>query len=235
MCKFFIIKGAIDFVFPNATRQLCSLHMKKNFDAYIDKQEMPNILKKHLKKLTFGETGLINSKDEKEFHASLTKIGDIQISKNHQRHVQNVTDKLYKYVLTPRWQKGSSENYTNNNAESQNHVLKSFSGWSSSQSSELVDKLKTLVTIQYKDMEKSLYGSGNFEVIGYDAAKTRWQKFSEKEKSDIYLSFLMGKIGKKISKSKRIQVNEKLLKTARKPNSRKRVRATKTRRLKFFH
>ena len=77
------------------------------------------------------------------------------MSKNQQRHTQNVTDKLYKYALTPRWQKGYSENYTNNNAESQNHALKNFSRWNLSHASYLVDKLKTFVTIQYKDMEKS--------------------------------------------------------------------------------
>ena len=64
------------------------------------------------------------------------------MSKNQQRHIQNVNEKLYKYVVTPRWQKGSSVNYTNNNAESQKHVLKIFSNWNSSQASDLVDKFK---------------------------------------------------------------------------------------------
>ena len=173
---------------------------------------MRNILKKHLMKLSFGEAGLINLKNEKEFHALLTKIEKIQISKNQQRHVrQKTTPIIMRSHKTTFW--------------------KSFSGWSSFQASELIDKLKKLLRFSTKIWTSLFIGQEILKWLFAMQQKPDGRNFLKKENLIFIWIFWWGRL-EKISKIKGIQVNEKLLKTARKPNSRKLVRATKTRRLK---
>lgn len=55
-------------------------------------------------------------------------------------------------------------NWTNNNSESINHVLKSYTQWRVQQLPDLVEKLRLLVESQQIEADRSLCGRGDFEL-----------------------------------------------------------------------
>jgi len=62
--------------------------------------------------------------------------------------------------------------WTNNNAESVNHVLKQFTQWKPQQLPDLVDKLRQLVTAQFNEADRAIIGRGDF-VLAASHAKHR--------------------------------------------------------------
>ena len=56
----------------------------------------------------------------------------------------------------------SVTNWTNNNCESINHILKISTDWRPRKLPDLVDRLHTSVTLQMLDLRRSLYDSGNY-------------------------------------------------------------------------
>jgi nucleoid DNA-binding protein len=55
--------------------------------------------------------------------------------------------------------------WTNNNSESENHVLKQEIQWATQNLSDLIDSLYNVVKLQYQDLKRALIpGLGNFEL-----------------------------------------------------------------------
>jgi hypothetical protein len=52
--------------------------------------------------------------------------------------------------------------WTNNNAESINNVLKINTNWKPQSLTALIEKLFSVVKLQYLDTRRALYGVGNF-------------------------------------------------------------------------
>ena len=68
--------------------------------------------------------------------------------------------------------------WTNDNAESLNHILKQAIDWKSKPLLSLVDTLTTLIDTQYKDMKKSLVSTDQFRLADshkhFGVSKTMW-------------------------------------------------------------
>ena len=57
--------------------------------------------------------------------------------------------------------------WTNNNAESYNHVLKTKTEWRNMKRvTDLVESVYTLVSVQLKDLRRALHGAGNYALAG---------------------------------------------------------------------
>ena len=54
--------------------------------------------------------------------------------------------------------------YTSNNAESMNHVLKNATGWRVHKLPDLINNIKNIVTAQYRDSERAIYGEGSYTL-----------------------------------------------------------------------
>jgi len=55
--------------------------------------------------------------------------------------------------------------WTNNNAESYNHVLKSKTQWKQlKRVTDLIDNVRGLVEVPLKDLRRALHGDGNFAL-----------------------------------------------------------------------
>jgi len=79
--------------------------------------------------------------------------------------------------------------WTNNNAESMNHVLKQMVQWRPQKLPELIANLRTLVEAQYTEADRALCGRGDF-VLATSHAKHRltvdaWQDMSAKQKTKV--------------------------------------------------
>jgi len=141
-------------------------------------------------------------------------------------------------LKTSSWVKGA---WTNNNAESYNHVLKTKTNWKSlKRVSDLIDNIHGLVKVQLKDLRRALHGDGNFVVSGpfrrHVVSYQTWQAFTEDRRNALYTRFLRDS-GNRVSPPTVTSSDGSftVLNTssvARKPGQRKRPRADKTKTLK---
>lgn len=86
-----------------------------------------------------------------------------------------------------------SREWTNNNCESINHVLKQAIDWKSKPLLELVGVLQDLTNGQYKDLRAALLGTGEFRLAdGYrhfQITKTEWVSKTAEQKNKVYQKF----------------------------------------------
>lgn len=85
--------------------------------------------------------------------------------------------------------------WTNNNAESFNHVLKAKTEWKQLKlTSDLVASVKSLVEVQLKDVGRSLHGQGNFVLSGpfmhHTVSYNTWQSLPSERRGELFSRFL---------------------------------------------
>ena len=120
--------NALKNVFPNSKQYLCILHLEKNFNRFLEKLDESKQVKKMLWNAMFGHKGtsLAESKNDKEFSSRYDEINKINLKKDDSRFIHKFCKTLYDYVLNPKWDDGLEHSFTNNNAESCNHVIKNY-------------------------------------------------------------------------------------------------------------
>lgn len=118
-----LTKG-IDSVFPEATRLLCTKHLKDNVSAYLqnalcttDKQRSDIISN------IFGNNGLVSAEDSFELESkSKTLISENpKFAKYFDYRLNN---RLLEHVIKPRKQLQHERLWNNNNSDSINHLFK---------------------------------------------------------------------------------------------------------------
>jgi hypothetical protein len=112
----------------------------------------------------FGTTGLSSALDTVEFDDKAREI-----SRDHpefdpyfQTHLK---DRLREYVNIPKRQLRHDRLWTNNNCESMNHIFKRAVNWTPKSIPELIQNLHDIVKVQLIDMKRSLFGTGNYELL----------------------------------------------------------------------
>jgi len=84
--------------------------------------------------------------------------------------------------------------WTNNNCESINHILKQAIDWKAQPLTDLVDTLHGVVKSQYSEVQRSLFGVGDFELCPefkhFAMSVATWSQSSEKKRSCHYSRFL---------------------------------------------
>ena len=86
------------------------------------------------------------------------------------------------------------ENWTNNNCESANHILKLEVDWKPQPLVELVERFYSLIHAEYKDLQRATVGAGNFKLAGplkhHYINPSVWASKSNSEKNQLFLRFL---------------------------------------------
>ena len=103
-----------------------------------------------------------------------------------------VCNDIMQVLQTSTW---ISRAWTNNNAESYNHVLKTKTSWKSlKRVSDLIDHIHGLVKVQLKDLRRALHGDGNFVVSGpfrrHLVSYQAWQGLTADRRNTLYTRFL---------------------------------------------
>ena len=97
----------------------------------------------------------------------------------------DVNEPVRKMVISREW--------TNNNCESINHVLKQAIDWKSKPLLELVEVFQDLANGQYKDLRAALLGTVEFRLAdGYrhfQITKTEWVSKTAEQKNKVYQKF----------------------------------------------
>jgi len=159
--------NAIQTAFPEAGHILCMRHLRqickqKLIDDCIDKTDRDSILND-----IFGNDGLIHAGDIICFDAKCSAIEEK--SKDLSSKFNRYFDKKLKNNLKDQWSENVPSgrfdtDWTNNNSESLNHVLKRAINWQSKPLLDLVIILRNIVDTQFKDLLRSLVSMGQYRI-----------------------------------------------------------------------
>ena len=231
---------AIDQVFPDATRMLCTKHLRENVQFYLQsKVGTERGQRQAIVNSIFGADGLLNADTTIEFE---TRSQQLETSSEQLPAFQNyyrtrLKPRLEKYVFEPR-RKVENKQWTNNNAESINNVFKLAVDWKPQRTKELILKLYSVVSIHYMDYRSALHGHGNYQLVRgeqqYQVHDSIWRCKSEEEKRRLFMGFLRDAKRKVVpkyitSKDGRYSVINKAKGAAKKPGQRRRPKNERTR------
>ena len=149
----------------------------------------------------------------------------------------SLVPRVWDHIFKPRISRNYIPlNWTNNNCESINNILKLSTNWKVLKLPDLIEKLYSIVKIQYADMRRALHGHGNYELIPklkhLVLPHNVWSQKNEEEKHSHFQKFMSTNAEKKEKTVTSSDGNLEIPAThsvARKPGQRKRVRAERTR------
>jgi len=115
----------------------------------------------------FGDNGLVHADDEIYFDVLCEQIEEkaMELSPTFHRYftsrVKLTVKELWSGPTPPGY---FDKNWTNNNCESLNQVLKASINWESKPLLDLVTTLKEIVDAQFKDLLRSLVSRGQYRI-----------------------------------------------------------------------
>ena len=128
-------------------------------------------------------------------------------------------------------------NWTNNNSESLNHIMKLDTKWKPGKTKEMIDNLYSITKLHFQDFRRALYGGGNYRLVNkrmktrYGVSKDEWCQLNASERGDKFQQFLKNlyrKSNDKFVKSSYSNFKVPKATTAKKPGQRKRSKSVKT-------
>ena len=235
------IKNAIAINFPNASHALCTRHLKENTKRHLEDTGVNQQVRQQILDSIFGSRG-ISVADTQIVYEERVKnakhIIDTYTSEETLNYFNNrLLPVIRKHVVTPYQQGFINENWTNNNSESINHMFKQCTGWKPQALPDLVHKMYELVAGQYSDLEKALFGMGNFRLAethrDFYVSPAAWSLKSREERKKIYQKFLKGKNssqrpGKFVFSTDGTRIVMNSPSGGKKPDQRKRKRTART-------
>ena len=185
----------------------------------------------------FGDDGLLNKKTLDDFNEKALQLS-LQYSQNvpeFSKYFENMVSKIREFVFKPVNDSRVPKNWKNNGCESLNHIIKLAGDWKKSKLLDLVDRLFKIVQLQYAEVTKAIHGQGNFELAGemkkFQIRDQIWKSKSEEEKQVLIKKVLLHKPRIKAntitSTDGKLTINT-ARKLAKKPGSRKRLKANRT-------
>ena len=187
---------AITTAFPESTHILCTRHLRENtnqklLDDAVDKTERKDILDR-----IYGKDGILHADDTICFEEKCNELEEhsSQISNKFQKYFTGRLKTLLKQkVNEPVRHEKVPENWTNNNCESLNHVLKQAIDWRSKPLTELVDILQDLATGQFKDLRSAMLGTGEYRLAEshsqFRMTKTEWINKTDAQRNKAFKKF----------------------------------------------
>lgn len=188
--------NGLRMAFPQATHVLCTRHLEENARHMLTNDAITVTQKQRVLKRIFGDGGLVNANDSICYDDMAEKI-EVELS--------DISDKFTKYykkrlvgtlklkVNDPQRRDMISKNWTNNNCESINHVLKQAVGWKPHPLPDLVEVLRDLVNGQFRKLRGALLQSGDYRLSQthkrFELTKTDWIKLTPDQKTNHFRRF----------------------------------------------
>ena len=235
------IVNAARSVFPQSKHLYCMLHCKDNVRHHLTVLGVPSAQRENVLNLLFGSNGISEAADE-----ILQDDRTAELLQYVRQHNIDAIDYLQKRILpkiynnnTLKWAEqwiGHTQ-WTNNNCESMNHVLKIQVDWKPKRVTDLIDHLQSVVHQQYLELQRSLAGLGDLQLTpGFNRHLTtqlRWNAMSTDVKQRAF-SKLMADDGSTSKTKKNVTSTDGALtvignqRVARKKNQRRRLTAERS-------
>jgi hypothetical protein len=164
------IKNAIASCFPEARSLSCIRHLKQNVSDYLSQKigvKESDI--KRIKADLFGPQGVESSENAAVFFLRTQEATRTvqRIAPAYVPHLQNRIIPLLRSnfdVVTGAAGFPNLRQWTNNNCESMNHVLKLAIQWKPQALVNLVQRIRKEIQSQYTEIEMAIVGQGNFRL-----------------------------------------------------------------------
>ena len=132
---------AIDNVFPNATRLLCSKHIKDNVTDHIkNKLPITKDQRSDIISTLFGDNGIINADDTTDFDVRSENLcSSFPVFSAYFN--SKLKTRMLEHVIRPSRQGTNTRLWTNNNCERMNHRFKISTDWKPQRLLELVNTI----------------------------------------------------------------------------------------------
>jgi hypothetical protein len=138
---------AIDVVFPNSKRSLCTKHLKDNITDYLkNKIGIKTKDRIHLIDFIFGEQGILNSADAFQFEERCSQ--------------------LLTYVNTPDFNNYFERTLKPKLELNYKNFMKLDVNWKPHSTPALINLLADMIKLQ--QLERVLYNSGNYRLFGFN-------------------------------------------------------------------
>jgi len=191
----------------------------------------------------FGCNGLLHKEDDYEFDKTAMELTDkfTTDAAEFVPYFKNLIPRLKHYVFEPSKQNDWIPlNWTNNNCESLNNIIKVSTNWKLLKLPDLIEELHKIVLLQYADIRRAIHGQGNYEVIQLLKRMTVshmvWGSKNEAEKVQLVKRFMSSRLSEKSKTEKEKTLSStdgklnihKTAAIAKKPGQRKRTRTERT-------
>ncbi|XP_053375386.1 uncharacterized protein LOC128547267 isoform X2 [Mercenaria mercenaria] len=168
----YAFKSAIKRCFPGCTHILCTRHLKQNMNKYMEDQVgFPQKERQQIIDEVFGTNGLVESRDidtyNKRVENSHTKIEEYEMhscGKQFRPYFDKVLSLINDHVIKPAENKKIPTNWTNNNSESANHILKSAIKWKAQELPKFIETLYDIVKGEQIERIRAMRNKGNYQL-----------------------------------------------------------------------
>ena len=145
---------AIDSVFPNSKRSLCTKQMKENVNDYLrNKIGVKTVERLKVMDAIFGEEGILNAEDSYQFEQRSAAASTLMVPLSNE-FLQYFNKTLKPKLLINFNNLGteclySANRWTNNNAESIHNIMKIDTNWKLQSASSLINILEDMIKLQF--------------------------------------------------------------------------------------
>lgn len=184
---------AITTEFHNSTHVLCTRHLQQNARQHLTDDGVALPDRKVILDKIFGSDGVVNATDDICFDSQCENIERYCANLSH-KFVQYFQKRLKRNLKTkvnePMTEGRISSDWTNNNCESINHVLKQTVDWESKSLPEFVRLVKRRVDCQFKELRSALLSTGEFRLSvthqHFHVSKEDWIDMTEQQRTNAY-------------------------------------------------
>ena len=179
--------------FPNSSHVLCTRHLKENCRQHLIDDGVPEPDRLVIMQKIFGTDGLANATDDTCFDSICDDV-DALCSNFSSKFAQYFRKRLAPNIKTkvndPLREGIISTNWTNNNSESINHVLKQTVNWESKNLPEFVRLVRRVVAGQFQELRSALLSSGKYRLAvshrHFEVSKSTWIDMTEQQRTNLY-------------------------------------------------
>ena len=178
---------ALQSVFPQSRHMFCTVHCKDNVRHHLTAIGTPTSVREHVLGLLFGCAGVAEAADEHQLDDRTAQLMQYVRQQNIDAvdYLQDRTLPKLAGNCRLKWQEPwlGQHQWTNNNCESANHVLKMQVDWKPARITDLVDHLRDVVRMQYNELRRALCGLGEFQLAPafshHVISQMRWTAMSD--------------------------------------------------------
>ena len=169
----YAMKASFKRCFPQSTHVLCTRHLGKNANDYLENTVgFPMKERKRILDAIFGENGLTSSTDVDVFnkrleriHADLLSSEQPDAEKTFRQYLdQRLVPLLQNHVIDPLLKGKVQPNWTSNNCESANHILKSATQWKQKSMPDFILKMHEIISAEHEEVSRAMRGTGNYKL-----------------------------------------------------------------------
>ncbi|XP_078689169.1 uncharacterized protein LOC144920713 [Branchiostoma floridae x Branchiostoma belcheri] len=203
------LRLAVSRAWPGCHQLFCHRHIRKNCEDHLQKKiGMADSVKRPLISALFGTNGVTAAKTKVVFEERLRQATQLANEASCGTYIKEQVIPL----VTSNFNTISQTNFpisntwTNNNAESANHILKVAMNWKPQSLRDLIQTLSEIVQSQYQEIERAIINTGEYKLTEdfrrFQTHRDTWCQLSDKNREAHLRRF-----GKALRKPKRLVIS----------------------------